>query len=86
MWALGRMGVYHPPAVEAALGAFRASAFAYKPQEVANLLWALTAFRHHPGEVFADFAKRCAWGQGGQDGGVGAGAGLAGSGREGVTG
>ncbi|PNW87100.1 hypothetical protein CHLRE_02g109050v5 [Chlamydomonas reinhardtii] len=57
MWALGRMGVYHPPAVEAALGAFRASAFAYKPQEVANLLWALTAFRHHPGEVFADFAK-----------------------------
>eukprot|EP00198_Chlamydomonas_reinhardtii_P010613 XP_001699950.1 predicted protein [Chlamydomonas reinhardtii] len=38
MWALGRMGVYHPPAVEAALGAFRASAFAYKPQEVANLL------------------------------------------------
>ncbi|KAG2449241.1 hypothetical protein HYH02_005987 [Chlamydomonas schloesseri] len=57
MWALGRMGVYHPPAVEAALAAFRASSPAYKPQEVANLLWALTAFRHHPGEVFADFAK-----------------------------
>ncbi|KAG2490018.1 hypothetical protein HYH03_011483 [Edaphochlamys debaryana] len=57
LWALGRMGCYHPPAVEAALAAFSAAPLSYKPQECANLLWALTAFRHHPESTFAVFAR-----------------------------
>ncbi|GIL97736.1 hypothetical protein Vretimale_3297 [Volvox reticuliferus] len=57
MWALGRMDTYHPPAVEAALAAFSANPMSYKPQEVANLLWALTAFRHHPEGAFVLFAR-----------------------------
>ncbi|PNH11456.1 hypothetical protein TSOC_001689, partial [Tetrabaena socialis] len=48
IWALARMDMYNPQAVAAALAAFAARPLAYKPQECANLLWALTAFRHHP--------------------------------------
>lgn len=57
LWALGRMGAYHEPAVTAGLAAFRASHEAYKPLEVANLLWALTSFRHHPEGAFAELIK-----------------------------
>ncbi|EFJ50550.1 hypothetical protein VOLCADRAFT_88468 [Volvox carteri f. nagariensis] len=57
MWALGRLDTYHPPAVAAALSAFSSAPLSYKPQEVANLLWALTAFRHHPEANFVLFAK-----------------------------
>ncbi len=53
LWALGRMGAYHEPAVTAGLAAFRAAHEAYKPVEVSNLLWALTSFRHHPEGAFA---------------------------------
>lgn len=53
MWALARMGVYHLPAVEGALAAFAAAPpDAYRPQETANLLWAMTAWRHHPEAAF----------------------------------
>ncbi|GFR51966.1 hypothetical protein Agub_g14489 [Astrephomene gubernaculifera] len=57
LWALARLGCYHPPAVEAAVEAFCAAPLAFKPQEAANLLWALTALRHHPGPAFALLVK-----------------------------
>lgn len=52
MWALARIGVYHRPAVDAALAAFVVNPMAYRPQETANVLWSLTAFRHHPEAAF----------------------------------
>ncbi|KXZ44211.1 hypothetical protein GPECTOR_71g572 [Gonium pectorale] len=57
LWALARMGVYDKDAVEAALECFAAAPLAYKPQECANMLWALTAFRHHPEGRFILFAR-----------------------------
>lgn len=53
VWALGVLGVYSQPVMEAAASRFSANPGAFKLKEACMLLSGMTALRFHPGAHFA---------------------------------